>query len=335
MNVIKRRDVLCAVGAGFLGACAAPAWAQAAKTTRLAAKLRIVIPSATRTNLDEVGRALGDGLLGLGLCDELEYENKEGKGGTLGLAYYNEKYSADPNALLMCDTTLVGAVALYKSAVDVARVAPVARLVTDTLVVVVAANSPLKTIKELADQLRSASVQTPVAMGAKGGVEHLFAGLLLKASGAKSGNAAITAQNLSIQSFARNFEIVDAVLAGKAVAGIAGYRAFRSDLASGKLRALAVSSKKAAYSTPSAREQGLDVDIANWQAVFTGKNVAAARTAEMVAAVKKAATYELWQKILKTNSWDSAWLSGADLASFIEIEAQTTQIMMQLLKLQA
>jgi putative tricarboxylic transport membrane protein len=69
--------------------------------------------------------------------------------------------------------------------------------------------------------------------------------------------------------FARNFELVDAVMGSKAAAGVSGYGTFRAELAGGKLRALGVSSKKP-LRRASVREQGLDVDLTNWRAVFTG-----------------------------------------------------------------
>lgn len=324
MLTIQRRTVLGALaGLGM----AAPLWAQSAKG-KLAPKLRIVIPAMSRTALDEAGRALGDALVGQGLSDEIEYENKEGGSGTAGLAWFVQKYSADPNALFMGDSNLVGALALQKPAVDLGKVKPIARLTSDYPVVVVAAASPLKTINELVERLRSNAKQTSMAIGAVGGADHVFAGLLAKAAGARPEDAVYLP-------FARNFELVDAVMGGKAAAGVSSYGTFRAELAGGKLRALGVSSKKAAYGVKSVREQGLDVDLTNWRAVFTGAAVPAARQAEMVEGVKASLAYELWKKTLKESYWEQSWMSGPDLGSFIDFDVKTTQLMVQLLKLKA
>ena len=327
MLTLQRRALLGGI-AGLSGFGMVPAWAQTAKKGKLAAKLRIVIPAMARTNLDEAGRALGDALVGTSLCDEVEYENNDGKGGTLGLTYYFEKLASDPNALFMGDTNLVGALALQKPPIDLTRVQPVARLTSDPLVVVVASNSPMKTVNELLERLRANPKQTSISIGSAGGADHVFAGLLAKATGTRPEDAVY-------QAFSRNFELVDSVLAGKAVAGIAGYGVFASDLKSGKLRALAVSSKKTAYGVRSAREQGLDVEVTHWRAVFTGQGVVAARKAEMVEAVKTALAYDLWKKTLKDSYWEPSWLSGPDLANFIDIDVKTAQVMVQLLKLKA
>lgn len=325
MLTIQRRTVLGALAG--LGVTA-PLWAQSAPKGKLAPKLRIVIPAMSRTALDEAGRALGDALVGQGLTDEIEYENKEGGSGTAGLAWYVQKYNADPNALFMGDSNLVGALALQKPAVDLSKVKPIARLTSDYPVVVVAAASPLKTINELVERLRSNAKQTSMAIGAVGGADHVFAGLLAKAAGAKPEDAVYLP-------FARNFELVDAVMGGKAAAGVSSYGTFRAELASGKLRALGVSSKKAAYGVKSVREQGLDVDLTNWRAVFTGAAVPAARQAEMVEAVKASLAYELWKKTLKESYWEQSWMSGPDLGNFIDFDVKTTQLMVQLLKLKA
>jgi putative tricarboxylic transport membrane protein len=325
MLTIQRRTVL--GGLAGLGV-AAPLWAQSAPKGKLAPKLRIVIPAMSRTALDEAGRALGDALVGQGLSDEIEYENKEGGGGTAGLAWYVQKYNADPNTLLMGDSNLVGAIALQKPAMDLTKVKPVARLTSDYPVVVVAAASPIKTINELVERLRANAKQTTMAIGAVGGADHVFAGLLAKAAGARPEDAVYLP-------FARNFELVDAVMGSKAAAGVSSFGTFRAELAGGKLRALGVSSKKAAYGVKSVREQGLDVDLTNWRAVFTGAGVPAARQAEMVEGVKASLAYELWKKTLKESYWEQSWMSGPDLGNFIDFDVKTTQLMVQLLKLKA
>lgn len=325
----SRRQLLAGasvLSAGVLTAWALPAWAQASKIKPLAPKLRIVIPAATRSNLDDASRSLGDSLLGMGFCDEVEYENHDGKGGTQALAVYSEKYAGDVNSFFMADTSLVGALALHKSPLSLARLAPLARITSDYLVVVVAANSPVKTIKDLTGLLRTSPQQTPLAISTVGSVDHFLASLLTKSAGSKPEDGAYPA-------FARRHELVDAVLGGKVAAGISSRFTFAPDLVSGKLRALGVSSKRAAFGIPSLREQGADVDITNWRAVFTGANVAAPRQAEMLEAVKKAVTYDQWKTALKQNFWEPSVLVGPDLASFIDIDTKALQLIAQLLKL--
>lgn len=326
---LNRRSALCKLAYGGLaiGATgAAPSlWAQSVRK-KLASKLKIVIPGQSRGNLDEAGRTLGDTLVVMGLCDEIEYVNVDGKGGALAPAYYAGKYAQDPDALLIVDTSVVGAVALHAPGVDLSRFNPVARLTSDYLVVVVPANSPIKTATDLALMLKSQPQQVRIGIGALGGVDHMVAGLMALAAGSSPAATHFVP-------FARNFELVDAVAGAKLVAGVSSYRTFSADVASGRLRAIGVSSRKGAYGFRPLREQGLDVNLANWRALFTGEGVAKARQAEMAEAVRLAVNDEAWKKTLRQNYWDSAWLAGSDLASTLQIDISTLQLAVQLLKL--
>ncbi len=131
------RTLSLGLGGMVLGVPCAPLWAQGTKkVTSLGPKLRIVIPANTRTALDHTGRALGDGLVGVGVCDEIEYENIDVKGGSTGLETYVKKYAADPNTFLVGGMALLSATAAYKSPTDITKVRPVARLTSASLVIV-------------------------------------------------------------------------------------------------------------------------------------------------------------------------------------------------------
>jgi putative tricarboxylic transport membrane protein len=95
----------------------------------------------------------------------------------------------------------------------------------------------------------------PIAGGSAGGVDHVFAGVLK--SGARS-----KPEKLVYLPFAGGPEVVQAVLTGKAVAGVSGYSEFSERLAIGKLLAIGVSSQRATFGIPSIRDQGIDVEMA-------------------------------------------------------------------------
>ena len=325
---VARREVLGQVAGCLAAAAWWPASAQTPTLKKLAPKLHIFIPAMTRTTLDDAGRALGDALVIAGLCDEIDYENREGKGGTAGLAYYAEKYAREPNHIMVGDTSLAGALALHKSPVDLARVQPLARLTNDYLVVAVAATSPIKTVADVAERLRTNTRQTSIAMGGSGSADHVFAGLLTKAAGASPDEATFV-------HFTRGFELVDALLGGKAALAVSSHSTFSSELASGKLRALGVSSRRSSYGIKSVREQGMEVDMTNWRAAFTGQQVPPARQADMVEAIRLATADKAWKKSAKEGFWEPSWLAGADLRNFLDIDTKTAQLMVQLLKLKA
>src|SRR3989338_487563 len=215
----------------------------APKAPKLAGTLRIVIPANPGGGWDQTGRALGAALAAVGAADQIEYENIGGKGGTIGLAKYAEKYGNDPNTLLMGGMVMVGAVALQKPAVDMSHIQPIARLTSDYLVAAVAAKSPIKNTKDLADAMRADLRALPVAGGSAGGVDHIFAGVLARASKAKP-------EDLVYKPFPGGSEVVDALVSGNAAVGLSGYSEFSDAIAAGKLRAIGVSSRRSALGRP-------------------------------------------------------------------------------------
>ena len=300
----------------------------ASRAPKLAATLRIVIPANPGGGWDQTGRALGAALVGAGAADQIEYENVGGKGGTIGLAKYAEKYGNDPNTLLIGGMVMVGAVALQKPAVDLTHIQPLARLTSDYLVAAVAARSPIKNARDLADAMRADLRAVPVAGGSAGGVDHIFSGVLARAAKASP-------EALVYKPFAGGTEVVESVLAGNAAVGLSGYSEFSDAIAAGKLRAIGVSARRSVFGVPSFREQGLDAVMANWRGVLTGKAVPASRAAEMLAAVEAATAHESWLRTLKQNRWEPSWLSGKDLAEFMELDLTTARVMVYLLKLKA
>ncbi len=336
MHHIQRRRLITGLSIALSGV-ALPSWGQSAKPAaaakpkagnKLAAKLRIVIPANPGGGWDQTGRALGTAMISAGVIDEVEFENKGGKGGTLGLAHYAEKYNADANTLIVGGTVMVGAVALQRPAVDLSAIQPVARLTSDYLVMVVAANSPIKSVADLSASMKANLKAIPIAGGSAGGVDHIFAGVFARAAGANP-------EDLNYQPFSSGVDVVSAVLSGKATVGISGYSEFSAQLAGGQLRAIGVSSRKPSFGIPAIRDQGVQAEMSNWRAVFTGKGVSAGRQAEMVEAVRLATQHDAWKATLKQNHWDASWMSGKDLVNLIDLDLTTARVMVHLLKLKA
>ena len=298
-----------------------------AAEAQLAPKLRIVIPANEGGGWDQTGRALGAAMIASGAVGDISYENIGGKGGTIGLAKYVEKYDADPDTLLMSGMVMVGAVALQKPAITMAQVAPVARLTSDYEVVAVKADSPIKTPKDLIAQLRADAAKTVIAGGSAGGVDHMYAGMLARVAG--------NAGALVYQPHPGGAQVVEALESGKAAAGISGYSEFSEQLANGKLRAIGVSSKRPFLGIPSVREQGVDADLANWRGVLTGKKVTAERKAVLLEAIRRATMADVWQKTIKRNNWDSYWMAGKDFESFLDLDTAMAGPLIYLLKLKA
>ena len=295
---------------------------------RLGTQLRIVIPATPGGGWDQTGRALGAALISSGTVDKIVYENIGGKGGTIGLAEYTKRYGNDPNCLLIGGMVMVGALALNKNSAALQQVQPLARLTSDYLVVAVPTDSPLANPKALATAMRENLPALTIAGGSAGGVDHMYAGMLARLAKAN-------AEQLQYKPFAGGNDVLQALLQKQVQVGISGYSEFREALQAGKLRALGVSSRRAMFGIASMRDQGLDAEMSNWRAVFTGKNLPAERAQQLLAAIDHASNQDSWKQALVSNNWNSSWQTGKALHEFLEVETSTAQLMTYLLKLKS
>ncbi|MBS3019786.1 hypothetical protein DJFAAGMI_02539 [Comamonas sp. PE63] len=307
---------------------ATPLAAMANPPQRLGTQLRIVIPANPGGGWDQTGRALGAALIGSGMVDKVIYENIGGKGGTIGLAEYTKRYGNDPNSLLIGGMVMVGALALNKKSAELHQVQALARLTSDYLVVAVPFDSPIANPKALTKAMRENLPALAIAGGSAGGVDHMYAGMLARLSKAN-------AEQLQYKAFPGGNEVLQALLQKQVQVGISGYSELRDALQAGKLRALGVSSRRAMFGIASMRDQGMDAEMSNWRAVFTGRNLPAERIQQLLAAIDHASNQEQWKQALVSNNWSSSWQTGKALQEFLEVETSTAQLMTYLLKLKS
>lgn len=307
---------------------ATPLAAMANSPQRLGTQLRIVIPANPGGGWDQTGRALGASLVGSGMVDKVIYENIGGKGGTIGLAEYTKRYGNDPNSLLIGGMVMVGALALNKKSAELHQVQALARLTSDYLVVAVPFDSPIANPKALTKAMRENLPALAIAGGSAGGVDHMYAGMLARLSKAN-------AEQLQYKAFPSGNEVLQALLQKQVQVGISGYSELRDALQAGKLRALGVSSRRAMFGIASMRDQGMDAEMSNWRAVFTGRNLPAERIQQLLAAIDHASNQEQWKQALISNNWSSSWQTGKALQEFLEVETSTAQLMTYLLKLKS
>ncbi|HEX2545926.1 MAG TPA: tripartite tricarboxylate transporter substrate-binding protein, partial [Ramlibacter sp.] len=143
-KLFSRRGVIAAL---ICTAFALPAVAQAPL------ELKITAPAGAGGGWDGAARSLQQVMTATSAAKSVQVVNVPGAGGTVGLAQFVNSAKGDGNQLMVMGITMVGAVLTNKSPVTLEQVTPIARLTADQLVIVVPANSPHKTIKDLATAL--------------------------------------------------------------------------------------------------------------------------------------------------------------------------------------
>jgi putative tricarboxylic transport membrane protein len=287
----------------------APALAQAPL------ELKIIAPAAPGGGWDGASRALQQVMTATGAAKSVQVVNVPGAGGTVGLAQFVNTAKGDGNQMLTMGITMLGAVLTNKAPVNLDTVTPIARLTADALVVAVPANSPYKSIKDLAAAIKADTSKVVWAGGSAGGADHILAALVTKSAGGD-------ATKLNYVPFSGGGEALAEMLGGRVAAGVSGYGEFESQFKTGKLRPLAIASAKrmAGIDVPTLKEQGLDVEFVNWRGIVGAPGINPAQKAALSAAVAKALKSDEWAKVLKARGWDDAYLGADEFAAFMKAD---------------
>jgi putative tricarboxylic transport membrane protein len=278
-------------------------------------ELKITAPAGAGGGWDGAARALQQAMTASGAAKSVQVVNVPGAGGTVGLAQFVNTAKGDGNQLMVMGVTMVGAVLTNKSPVTLDQVTPIARLTQDALVVVVPANSPHKTIKDLAAALKADTGKVVWAGGSAGGADHILAALIARASGGD-------ASKLNYVPFSGGGEALAEMLGGRVSAGVSGYNEFESMIKAGKLRALALSSGKrmAGVDVPTLKEQGMDIEFVNWRGVVAAPGISAEQKAALGAAVSKALKSDDWAKTAKARGWEDYYADADAFTAFLKTD---------------
>ncbi len=296
-----------AVGAIVLAA-SAPALAQQLE-------LKVMAPAAPGGGWDQTARAMQQALVASGVARSVQVNNVPGAGGSVGIAQFVNGAKGDGSQLMVNGFVMVGALAMNKSPVTLDQVTPIARLTEEIQVIVVPANSPIRTAQDLAAAVKADIARVTFAGGSAGGVDHIMAALFAGTIGADP-------KKINYIPFSGGGESLAAILGGKVTAGISGLSEYDGQIKSGKLRALGVTAERRipGVDIPTFKEQGIDLVLANWRSVMAPPGITAEQKKTLSDAVAKMVKSDAWKGILKQKGWDDAWLGGDAFADFLKKE---------------
>lgn len=275
--------------------------------------LDLFVPAAPGGGWDQTARVMDAVLRSEGLIGNSRITNVGGAGGTIGLPQFVNQHDGDGGALMTGGMVMIGAIIANNSPVDLSAVTPIARLTGEYLAIVVPANSPLQTMNDLVAMLRQDVGAVSWAGGSAGGSDHILAGLVAKAAG-------VDPVAISYVAFAGGGEAMAALLGGQVTCGVSGWGEFSEQVAAGNLRVLGISApdRVEGIDAPSIVEQGLDVQLLNWRAVFAGPNLSEEQRAVLIELVTRMDASPVWQQELEARSWTRLFLAGDDFASYVE-----------------
>ncbi|MFN3629230.1 MAG: Bug family tripartite tricarboxylate transporter substrate binding protein [Casimicrobiaceae bacterium] len=277
--------------------------------------IKIMIGANPGGGFDQTGRGIGKAMMEAGAVKSVQYENKGGAGGTIGLAQFVNASKGDPNAMIVTGAVMIGAIVRNKPPITLANATPLARLFYEYNVFVVPANSPIQTMADVVAQLKKDPGSVKWGGGSRGSVDHISVAMIAKAVG-------VDPSKINYVPFQGGGEASAAILGGHVTVGTSGWNEMAQFVKSGRMRAIAVTSPEriADKQTPTLKEQGIDVVIGNWRGVYGAPGITPAQQKALIDAVVAGAKQKSWTDSLAGNDWVPALLTGDEFAKFVDAE---------------
>jgi putative tricarboxylic transport membrane protein len=240
--------------------------------------------------------------------------NNPGAGGSINLAALQEKKGSDkivcvysPPLIL---TNLNGTTELsYKN------LTPLARLIADYAVYVVAADSPYKTMNDVMEAMKKDVKSVKVGGNSSAGsMDHIQFLIMAKAAGVPD------IKQIDYVSFDESGAAQ--VLGGHIDLFSTGLSEVRALLESGDLRALAQSAdhrvgEGVVAEIPTCMEQGIDETFVNWRGLFGAPEMPDYAVAFWQETLQKMSETEQWKQACLNNGWDNVFLGQEDFTAYL------------------
>ncbi len=273
--------------------------------------LKMMIPANPGGGWDQTGRSLAAAMQSAKLVRAVQFDNRGGAAGTIGLAQFVNASKGDPNAVMVGGMVMVGGILLGKSPVSLSQVTPIARLTSEWEVIVVPAQSPHKSLDSLLQAFRDHPGKVAWGGGSAGGTDHILIGMIARAIG-------VDPAKINYVPFKGGGEAVAAILGAHVSAGVSGLGEFAEHIKAGKMRALAVSAPTRVDGIPALKEQGVDVELGNWRGLFGAPGITREQRDALVKLVRSALETPAWKASADKLGWTTVFLGGDDYARFLE-----------------
>jgi len=290
--------------------------------------LQIMAPANPGGGWDTTARLLAQAMSESGISPvPVEVFNVPGAGGTVGLAQLVSQNAGDPYTIMMMGRVMVGSILTNQSPVTLAESTPLARLTAEYEIIVVPKDSPYQTMADLVAAFQADPQSIAWAGGSAGGTDHILVGQIAKTVG-------VAPEGINYIAYSGGGEAAASILGGQVAAGVSGIGEWAEFIASGEMRALAVSSADrlaALPDVPTLAESGVDVVLLNWRGVVGPPDMSDEDKAWWIEALTRTVNSAEWQEILTTNGWDNVFQTGDEFgATLAEDDAVIGEVLKEI-----
>ncbi|SFA41693.1 putative tricarboxylic transport membrane protein [Rhodococcoides kroppenstedtii] len=280
------------------------------------AQLTLIAPAAAGGGWDGAAREAQQALRSEGIVNNTTVVNIPGAGGTIGLSQFSGMTGESATMMIM-GITMLGAININGSDVDLGDVTPIARLADDYDVVVVPADSPIWTLDDLMTAWRTDPQHFAFGGGSLGSVDQMIVSRMARENG-------MDPNAVNYIAYSGGGELATSLLSGTIKASVSGYEDFVDQIEAGNLRALAVSAPAPVDSIdlPTLVELGYDVTLTNWRGIVAPPGITDAQRDELEAIVTELVATSQWRDALERNRWTDTFAVGEEFARGLEAETE-------------
>ncbi len=294
------------------GATAEPDAGSSADSSQPIAGLRFMVPNTAGSGYDTTARAVAKVMDDTKVTTNVEVFNLAGAGGTVGLSRTVSEES-NGKLLMMMGLGVVGAQYTNKTEQKLDQTTPIAKLIEESGAIVVAKDSPYKTIDELMTAWKKDPKSMAVGGGSSpGGPDHLLPMQLAQTVG-------VDPKQVNFISYDGGGDLLPAILGGKVAFAASGFGEFLDQVEAGEIRVLAISgpSRVDAVDAPTLKESGIDLEFTNWRGVVAPPGISDADKAALVTAVTTMHDSPEWKEVLTKNGWTDAFVTGEEYSTYL------------------
>lgn len=288
-------------------------------------KLTINAPGSAGGGFDQTARAVQAALQAEDIVSTVEVLNEHtGAGGTIGLAQMVNAEAGNGEYLMVFSFVTVGAQNSGDAPAQLDDVELIARLFSESNVIVVPKDSPYQTMEDLVNAMRDDIASVPFGGGSVGGLDHLVFASIAAAAG-------LEPPALNYTAYEGGGEVAVAILGNQLAAGTSGYSELAGQIDAGEMRALAVTGPERleGVDIPTLQEAGIDVSLVNWRALAAPPDLAEEDKAALVSAITAMHESETWQNTVTENSWTDFFLTGAEFDAFVAEENERVRTLLE------
>lgn len=276
--------------------------------------LTLIAPAAAGGGWDTFQRELQQAMRTNNLVNNVQVVNVPGAGGTIGIGSLAQL--PESNNLMVGGTGQIAANIQFDTPSKIEDVTPIAKVLEEYDIIVVPADSPYQTMDELVEAWKQDPQGIPWTGG--GSFDQLVMTEIALAAGISP------AQTTYIPSDGGG-EAIQALLNGTAQASAGGFADIYPQVESGRLRALGVAAEErfaGVDDIPTLREQGYDVTLTNWRALFAPPSATPDEVDQLQELVAEAVATPEWKATVERNYWRESPMQDEDFDRFIADETE-------------